>query len=194
MDANEISEPNKIHYTRHSFSDYYGDDSEDSSDSEDDCPECFEEIGDRIMQEWGKKTHKHSSHGNSRYYDDDYINSKGHKAKKGYGETIMQDGSIRSEYGHGGRSSHGTARHFSFNTDDFRRGPNTRHYETKGHRNYDYDYDLYSDSESDDLDDYYSDDDSSEDENDYGYHHYDRRIRDDPFEIDEDGIDFNLLP
>lgn len=72
---------------------------------------------------------------------------------KGYGESIMSDDDIRSEYGHGGKSSFGgrggQPRHFSF--DDFRRSPGARHYETKGH-SFKYDTEDFDDIEDEEDD------------------------------------------
>jgi len=65
----------------------------------------------------------------------------------------MQDGPIRSEYGHGGKSSFGGEgrRHFSF--DEMRKSPSARHYETKGH-NFRYETeDFEADDEDEDEDD-----------------------------------------
>lgn len=172
---NEIStEPNKIHFTRHNWDESSDDSSEDDSE-EDSCPECFEDMGEGIIQEYGHKHHKKSGHNYSKYPNrDDIINSKHHKSKHGYGETIMSDQPINSEYGHGGRTSLGgrdqqRRRTFSFNTDDLRKSPTTRHYETKGHNSHHKHKSSYS----------YDDDDDEEQEQDDNEYFYDEQDEDD---------------
>ena len=71
---------------------------------------------------------------------------------KHYGESIISEDDIRSEYGHGGKSSFGGGggRHFSF--DDFKKRPGSRHYETKGHSFKYSKEDLYEDDDEDEDD------------------------------------------
>ena len=76
--------------------------------------------------------------------------------KHGVGETIMQDGPIYSEDGHGGRSriSEPGGRHFSFSTDDIYHSPTARHYETKGHRyRYETEADIDAEEEAEQAED-----------------------------------------
>ena len=67
----------------------------------------------------------------------------------------MSEDDIRSEYGHGGKSSFGgrggQPRHFSF--DDFKRSPSARHYETKGH-SFKYKTEDFDDDDEDEEDDF----------------------------------------
>ena len=84
----------------------------------------------------GDKRHSHY-----KKHADDIWGNRGnphHQKKHGVGESVMSPDHIRSETGHGGRSSFGPGgsrgRGFSFNTDDMRLSPTARHFETKGHR------------------------------------------------------------
>ncbi len=148
LESNELDD-NKITFTRHNYRDY---ESESSSEEDrlGDCPECFTDMrhdGVPIRHEMGDPGHRHhhAYEKMARYdqafnkHSENYDNYKGDADYNGkhkrYGESIMSEKDIRSEYGHGGKSSlggrGGQPRHFSF--DDFNRSPSRRHYETKGH-------------------------------------------------------------